>query len=142
APEEKQQLDVYRVPARAMLGDGVGDAFERHSMHDDVLMIGPAAVTDAGQSGGPDEGETLAEHSRRRVELAEFLPVRRAITGLFLQFARRALDRILAVGLVADQAGRKLKAELAERHPILLDQDRLPGIDREDHGGSHVARSA
>src|SRR5690606_1233535 len=126
----------------AVTGDGFGNALQRNAVDHDVLVIGPSAIADRGQPGGLDEGKALAEHSGRGVELAELFPVRGAITGLFLELADRALDRVLAGGFVTDEASRKLEAELAERDAVLLDQDHFAVVDRQDHRRAHPSGAA
>src|SRR5690606_36556558 len=142
AAEQQQELHVDRVAAIAVLGNGLGNALERYPEHDDVLVLRPAAVADPAQPGGFDQREALAEHPGGGPELAEILPMGGTIAGLFLELADRAFDRTLAGLFVADQPRGQLQAELAERHAVLLDQDDLARVDRQDHGGAHVARAA
>src|SRR4051812_44460204 len=73
------------------------------------------------------------------MEAAEIDHMLRAIAGLLLELADRGgLDR-LPGGLVADQARRQLDAAGADRHPILLDEDHIPLVDRQDHRRGDVA---
>src|SRR5690606_11689782 len=125
-----------------VLGDGFRDPAQRHTVNHNVLVIGSSAVADFCQPGRLDQCEALTEHSWRRIELAQLLPVRRMIAGLFFEFARRAFERVLTVGLVADQARWQFEAELAERNAKLLDQDRLTGVDRQHHCRAHAPWAA
>src|SRR5690606_41364810 len=76
--------------------------------------------------------------ARRGSARAEILTMRRAIAGLSPELACRALARGLAVGRVADQPCGQFAAALAERDAILLDQDNLASINRQDHRGPHI----
>src|SRR5690606_41732760 len=97
------ELHVDRVAALAVLGNGLGNALERYPVHDDVLVLRPAAVADPAQPGGLDQREALAEHPGGGPELADILPMGGTIAGLFLEFADRAFDRTLAGLFVAHQ---------------------------------------
>ena len=64
-----------------------------------------------------------------------------AIAGFLLELADRGGLDLLAFLLVADQAGGKLEAGGAERHPILLDQQHMTFVHRQDHRRADIARA-
>ena len=65
--------------------------------------------------------------------------MRRAVAGFLLQLALGAGEGILFLRVIPDQTGGKLEAILAERHPVLLDQQDMSRIECQDHCRADVA---
>ena len=100
------------MPSARFCSTNAGMSLAWHQMDVDVLFLGAAAAPIA-HAMGAHQRETLRQHPRRRVKIAEPLDPISGEAGLLLELLdRRVLDGRVRV-LVADQPGGKLEAAAA-----------------------------
>ena len=136
-------LTSIAMPSARFACNEGGDVVAGDQMDVDVLMLGAAALADLAQAVRANQREAFraAGPARTWNSPSTFDPLG-GVAGLFLQLLdRRFFDRRVRV-LVADQAGGKLEAALADRHAILVDEDDLALMLGDDDDGVHAAACA